>query len=71
MCWFITAFSSYNNEVIDYKRAKQDFRKFQKEELSKRKMQKEMEEYRQINLIRCPMCGSTNVKKISTTNRML
>lgn len=30
-----------------------------------------MEEYRQINLIRCPMCGSTNVKKISTTNRML
>lgn len=69
--WLIVAFSSYNDNVKDYERAQQDFRKFQKEELSKKKMQKEMEEYRKRNasVPKCPMCGSTNIEKISTTSR--
>ena len=28
-----------------------------------------MEEYRRINAFKCPMCGSTNIEKISTTSR--
>lgn len=67
--WLIVAFSSYNDNVKDYERAQQDFKKFQKEELSKKKMQKEMEEYRQRNAPKCPMCASTNIEKISTTSR--
>lgn len=63
--WLIVAFSSYNDNVKDYERAQQDFRKFQKEELSKKKM----EEYRKRNAPKCPMCGSTNIEKISTTSR--
>lgn len=67
--WLIVAFSSYNDNVKDYERAQQDFEKYQKEELSKKKMQKEMEEYRQINAPKCPMCGSINIEKISTASR--
>ncbi len=67
--WLIVAFSSYNDNVKDYERAQQDFKKFQKEELNKKKMQKEMEEYRQRTAPKCPMCGSINIEKISTTSR--
>ena len=58
-----SCFSSYNNDVKNYERAQQDFEKFQKEEVRKNKMQKEMEEYRQRNAPKCPMCSSTNIKK--------
>lgn len=67
--WLIVAYSQYNSNVKDYERAQKDFEKFQKEELSKKKMQKEMEEYRQKNAPKCPMCGSINIEKISTTSR--
>ena len=67
--WLIVAFSFYNDNVKDYNRAQQDFRKYQKEELSRKKIQKEMEEYRQMNAPKCPMCGSTNIEKISTVSR--
>ncbi len=67
--WLIVSFSQYNSNVKDYERAQNDFEKFQKEELSKKKMQKEMEEYRQKDAPKCPMCGSTNIEKISTTSR--
>lgn len=67
--WLIVAVSSYNDNVKDYERAQQNFEKYQKEELSKKKMQKEMEEYRQMTAPKCPMCGSTNIEKISTTSR--
>lgn len=71
MFWLIVAFSSYNDDVKDYERAKQDFKKYQKEELSKKKIEKEMEEYRQKNTPKCPMCGSINIEKISTTSRVV
>lgn len=64
--WLIVAFSSYNDNVKDYKRAQQDFGRFQKEELSKKKMQKEMEEYRKSIAPKCPMCGSSNIERISS-----
>lgn len=69
--WLIVAFSSYNDNVKDYERAQQDFKKFQKEELSKRKIQLETEAYRQRNAPKCPMCGSTNIGKISPASRSL
>lgn len=37
--WLIIACSSYNDEVKGYKRAQQDFRKYQKEELDKKRRQ--------------------------------
>lgn len=69
--WLIVAFSSYNDDVKDYERAQQDFGKFQREELRKKKMQKEMEEYRQRNAPKCPMCDSINIEKISATSRAI
>lgn len=69
--WLIVAFTSYNDNVKDYERAQRDFGKFQKEELSKKKIEKEMEEYRQKNAPKCPMCGSINIEKISTTSRVV
>lgn len=67
--WLIVSFSMYNDNVKDYERAQRDFEKYQREELSKKKMQKEMERYRQANAPKCPHCGSTNIGKISTTSR--
>jgi len=46
--WFLTiiwlwlSFSKYNDEVKGYERAQQDFEKYQKEELSRKKMQQSM-----------------------------
>lgn len=69
--WLIVAFSSYSDNVKEYERAQQDFGKFQKEELSKKKIQKEMEKYRRMNAPKCPMCGSINIEKISTASRVV
>lgn len=69
--WLGVSISTYNDNKKDYERAQQNFNKFQQEELSKKKMQKALEEYRLRNAPKCPMCGSINIKKISTYSRVV
>lgn len=69
--WLGAALGTYSDNVKDYERAQQDFRKFQKEELSKKRVQEEMERYRKMNAPKCPICGSTNIERISTTSRAI
>ncbi len=67
--WFIVAFSTYNDNLKDYEKAQKDFKKYQKDKLSRIKMEKEMTDYKKRTAPKCPMCGSTNIEKISTASR--
>ena len=59
------------NHIIEYNLAKKDFETYKKhvielEEIAINNAKFDME----VNLIKCPNCGSKNTKKISTTSRV-
>lgn len=66
----------YVKQKERYNLAQTDFEEYQrtvireKDEMAARqKAQAEAERYRQMTAPKCPMCGSTNIEKISTTSR--
>lgn len=65
-CWMCYEGSKqYNKELEKYNLAKSDFEKYQKE-VVKRQEQRAREEALKP---KCPQCNSTNIEKISTTDR--
>nr|DAP64484.1 MAG TPA: transcription factor IIS-like protein [Caudoviricetes sp.] len=59
------------NHIIEYNLAKKDFETYKKhvielEDIAINNAKFDME----VNLIKCPNCGSKNTKKISTTSRV-
>lgn len=73
LCFVIWIFTKQRER---YKLAQTDFEEYQRtvvrehdEMVARQKAQAEAERYRQMNAPKCPMCGSTNIEKISTTSR--
>ncbi len=65
-CWMCYEGSKqYNRELENYNLAKSDFEKYQKEVVQKQEQRAREEASRP----RCPQCNSTNIEKISTTDR--
>lgn len=63
--------SCHNKEVEEYERAMVDFEKYKKEELRRIENEKLFKQYNESMKIKCPVCGSTNIEKISTTSRVV
>ena len=58
-------YSNYNKDLQKYNRAKENFEKYQREELHRQEIEEAVEKLKP----RCPHCGSTNINKISTVSR--
>lgn len=61
-----------------YNLAQSDFEEYQRtvikerdEAIAKQRVQAEAERYKQMTAPKCPMCGSINIEKISTTSRVI
>lgn len=67
--WFIIAASSYRDDVKKYNKAQQDFKAYQAEEVRRKKLAIEMSAIGGTNALKCPICNSTSVKRISTLSR--
>lgn len=66
-CWmYFEGSKQYENAMEKYNLAKTDFEKYKKEIVRNQEYQERMKEPQ----LKCPICGSTSVKKISTANRV-
>ena len=75
LCFVIWA---YYQQRKKYNLAQTDFEEYQRtivrehdEEIARRNALAEAERYKQMNAPKCPVCGSTNIEKISTTSRAI
>lgn len=58
-------YSNYNKELKKYNSAKENFEKYQREELHRLELNAAAEELKP----KCPQCSSTNIQRISITSR--
>ena len=67
-CWMCYLGSKqYNREMEEYNLAKSNFEQYQREVVQKQEQRAREEALKP----RCPQCNSTNIEKISTTNRAI
>ncbi len=65
--FYCVEYSNYTKGLQKYNSAKENFEKYQREELLRREIKEAEEELKP----RCPHCGSTDIEKISTSSREL
>lgn len=63
--------SLHSKDTEKYERAMADFEKYKKDELRRIEDEKLFEQINERRAPKCPMCGSTNIKKISATSRVV
>lgn len=61
----------YNLAQTDFEEYQRTVIREQDEMVARQKAQAEAERYRQMTAPKCPMCGSTNIEKISFTSRAI